>query len=234
MLATLLWRPCAIARITLVLLATIGCGGGGGYGPGAFLAEYGKAICEKNFACCTADETAGRSRASCDLSWASAAGSFEARITRGESQGRLVFHAETAKACVLALQQATCATWPRSYTELDVCVTQAIEPKVSVGSPCQGGECAGSYCLGYTTTDYGRVIDGVCIATVALGEACTVIIDCGDTAACDPVTHTCVADRAPGEPCVSMLECASNSCTTPPGGNTSLCDPLQCYFNTSF
>ena len=218
-----------------LLCAALGCGdglapGAGGYGPGEFVTEYGQAICERNFSCCSAEALAGHTQSSCNSMYSGGTPSFEERMMSSIAKGRRLFHADLAKACVLAVQQTTCGLWPPKQADMQACVDTAIEPRVSLGGTCQGGECVDSYCAGYTTTDSGRVIDGVCTATGGLGQPCEFVTDCISFVACDSETSTCVEKKPGGQACASVLECESNVCDRPSTGTAGQCAPARCFF----
>lgn len=214
--------------LTLTLtLALASCGGG--YGPAEFVTDYGKAICDKDFTCCSATDLAGKTRSECEQSYTGfMASAYESEVKAAESKGRLVFHADKAKACVTALKQATCASWPQAYSEAEACVTQAIEPKVAIGGKCDmSGECIDGWCSGAVTDDNGNTTDGTCAAFVGLGGTCTTDQDCVNTAYCN---STCTERKSLGAACFLDSECTTQNCaSSSTGSGGSQCAAMKCY-----
>jgi hypothetical protein len=213
-------RVCVTLAATAVGLGSCGDDGSSSGGGGGALDEavelheaMARANCRQLHTCCSAGELtprpfAGATEAECvskNVPFAEAVRTFY-----GESvtAGRIVFHAEQARACIAALELVSCTA---SDAQIDCDRYPIWEPRVPPGGACKWSEdCVDGWCDRDLAADEPL---GNCIATLPNGAVCDQDRDCA-SGNCEfgyPDSH-CGDLHADGGPCDFDAECASGNC----------------------
>ena len=228
-----------IMAAVVAAASTFACGSDNdeGQGPNQELIDIyralGHASCHQWFECCPAGairaEQIGTSEADCIRKQEELLPAAPFLYRESLASGRTAFHAGQARACLRAIESATCTT-PEALIDCDF--YPIFEPRVLPGQACAWGhECIGGFC----DRDFEAGADfGKCIAKAANGTPCSASQECS-SGLCkfEPSGSRCADLGAVGEDCVFGTECASGKCACEmpaPGqvscaGTTGACGP---------
>jgi hypothetical protein len=174
----------------------------------------GRANCHQWFKCCppaelTPTELIGASEAECIQNQNQIAPAVHNVWGEPLAAGRIAFHVEQARACLAAIESATCTS---SDASIDCDSYSIFEPRVSPGQTCAWSEeCIGGFC------DRDLIAGanfGKCVAKAPLGATCDTSRDCA-SGLCEIEAggSHCIELRPNGESCRFDSECASGECT---------------------
>ena len=201
------------------MLSAFACGSGndGNQGADSEMVELfraiGRANCHQWFTCCPPNELRsavllGATEAECIEKQSELAPAIPLVYRSSLDAGRLVFHMDQARACLAAIESATCAT---PDAQIDCDFYPMIEPRVALGQLCAWEyECISGLC----DRDFENDADfGKCIAKAANGAPCSAGRDCS-SGLCEYETggSRCNELRPNGERCNFDSECASGEC----------------------
>jgi hypothetical protein len=195
-------------------------GGGSGLALSQLSAKYAAALCAQNFKCVPAAAIGTRTMMEC-VDTNKCALDFEASsIGDGIARGRVSYDPNQAAACVDAIAQISCDDWDKGFAETTqpaVCAS-AVVGKVAAGGACLDDvECATHFCHG---EDPSMNLDGKCVDSNSLGQACAGSADCASGFYCDLDSQVCAAQEPAGQPCMLEAECLT-SCDD----STQQCSP---------
>ena len=219
-------------KLALCLVAMgFGCGGGGDPSLQQFFNDTASIECQQIFQCCDSTEIMDQfqglnppitTESGCVNSYQ---GLFQAlllpQMQASIDNGRMVYHADLAGACIDALDGLTCAEFSGFSSSSGVAPAGCSDPfegLVADGDPCASdNECQSSYCEGDSSSQ-----EGTCKQLPGDGAACP-DFDCADGFWCDFATGggTCVATKADGTDCNGNDECQSGSCVDPDPNDTT-------------
>jgi hypothetical protein len=174
------------------------------------------ANCKQVFACCSERERNGRpafgaTEAECVEAGAAIPLLVQNVYGPALAAGRIAFNADQARACLAALEPASCTA---SDSRIDCDRYGIWEPRVPAGGVCTWSEeCIDGWCDRDFTADEAM---GVCIALAADGAICELDRDCrgGNCEFNYPESH-CTGLYADGASCNFDLDCASRNCQCP-------------------
>jgi hypothetical protein len=213
--------------VLLVLAATIGgCGSGGYSGSDApvhiddSVGPWAQTICKQNFKCASKADIGGNNMNGCvtvdTMVWQSLASSVKA----DQAKGRVTYDEAAMGKCLSALYHETCDEWTAGLAHDPWC-REAFTPMVQVGGACLSDvECIDGSC---PDADLSKTppVEGTCQAHIAAGAACTFNDKCVMGQGC--TNGMCAPVKAGGTACGSDDECASGHCNP----DTSLCSGYQ-------
>jgi hypothetical protein len=207
-----------LAAVAFTAVVSFACGSSDDEGGSAnsemidVFRAIGHANCHLWFRCCPASkltprELLGASEAECIRHQDELAPAAPYFYRESLAAGRLVFHVDQARACLAAIESATCST---SESQIDCDLYPIFEPRVSLGQACAWDEeCINGFCdRDLATEDFGK-----CVARAANGAPCNADHECSsEQCGFAPGGNRCVDRSGNGEDCNFDSECASGKC----------------------
>jgi hypothetical protein len=178
-------------------------------------------VCGKIYTCCTADEAKptnfGPDEATCEKN---VKNNFDSSsLSKSESAGRIVYHADLAADCLAQYQAKSCEDLKSNASSDISSCDKMIEAKVQVGGACSDSrECVGSTCAGASSG-----VDGVCTSFLTENSSCADGGVCGSGLFCDVASKSCAATKTDGASCNANYECSTGGCNGRDAGVSGTC-----------